>query len=101
MKYRYTLRFLDEAERELRDAVADYDAQKKGLGRRFSNELKEKLRFLRKMPMAHGIVERDIRRAVLKHFPYVVLYRVGEMEVVVLSIFYAKRDPADWQSRDL
>jgi hypothetical protein len=32
-------------------------------------------------------------------FPYIVLYREDQGELVVVSVFHTSRDPADWQSR--
>jgi plasmid stabilization system protein ParE len=88
-----------EAQKEFDHAVAWHANQKKGLGRRFATEVKNVLKLLRKMPRIHAIVMDDVRRAVVRNFPYVILYRVTDDEIIVISIFHTSRDPGEWQSR--
>ena len=88
-----------EAQSEYEDGISEFKKIKKELARRFAKEVKKSLKLLRKMPKIHGIVVRDIRRAVVRGFPYVILYRVTDTEVIVLAIFHTRRDPSDWQSR--
>jgi plasmid stabilization system protein ParE len=40
------------------------------------------------------------RKAMVKRFPYTVLYEIGEREIVILAVFHAKRNPEHWQKRD-
>ena len=42
----------------------------------------------------HGIVLRDIRKAVVTDFPYVVYYRVELTRVIVIAVIHGNRDPA-------
>jgi|ERR1019366_9211193 plasmid stabilization system protein ParE len=97
MSYRQTI--LPDAQREYDDAIEWYAKQQKGLGKRFTAAVKQVLRRLRAMPNIHAIAAKDIRRALVKDFPYVVLYRVIGDDVIVVSIFHTSRNPADWQSR--
>ncbi len=96
---RFTLRYLPEAKRELHEGIAWYAKNAKGLGKKFSLAVNQALKPLRKMPKMHSLVVKDIRRAVVKDFPYIVLYRVTDKEVIVISIFQTDQDPAKWQSR--
>lgn len=50
-------------------------------------------------PRLYQIVLRDIRKAVVKSYPYCVYYRERPTAVVVVSVFHTSRDPAIWQSR--
>src|SRR5262245_33412846 len=50
-------------------------------------------------PNMHQIVRSNVRRALLKRFPYCVYYRVEEQIVQIIGVFHAKRDPAAWQAR--
>ena len=80
-------------------AQAWYAKEHKGLAKRFAKAVRDVLKRLRKMPMIHGVVVKDVRRAIVKGFPYVVIYRVVAKEVIIISIFFTKRNPADWESR--
>ena len=45
------------------------------------------------------MVQRDIRRQLLKRFPYGLFYRLIHDQVVVVACFHAKRSPGVWRSR--
>jgi plasmid stabilization system protein ParE len=45
------------------------------------------------------VIEGDIRKAVLRRFPYVILFRALEHEVVVIACFHGRRDPDEWRTR--
>ncbi len=74
MTYRVIL--LPEAKKELREGIGWYNEQKKGLGRKFSAAVQDALRGLRVFPRRHQEVMKDVRRAPVKTFPYVIYYRV-------------------------
>ena len=37
--------------------------------------------------------------ALVRRFPYLVLYRLGDESISVIAVFHAKRDPKIWKSR--
>lgn len=51
------------------------------------------------MPESYALVYQDVRRAVIKRFPYAVYYRVISSRVVVTAIFHSRRNPKRWRSR--
>jgi len=40
-----------------------------------------------------------VRKAVLRRFPYVILFRASDVETVVISCLHSRRDPAIWRGR--
>jgi plasmid stabilization system protein ParE len=40
-----------------------------------------------------------VRRALVTKFPYVVLYREDQGEIIVIAVFHTSRNPSVWQSR--
>ena len=50
-------------------------------------------------PRLHRVVYKNVRKAVVQRFPYILLYHEESGEVVVISVFHTSRDPARWQSR--
>ena len=54
---------------------------------------------VRNNPMSSPKVHGEIRRALLRRFPYGVFYVIRESEVGVLGVFHGHRDPKTWQSR--
>ena len=88
-----------EAKRDFDEAIDWNKKHQKDRGKAFAAEVKRLLKLLRRMPKMHGIVIDDVRRAIVKGSSYVILYRVTDTEVIVISIFHTSRDPSDWQSR--
>lgn len=93
------VRLLPEARAELADDADWYERQKKGTGGRFVRAVRAVIRGVSANPRMHGVVHKDVRKAVVARFPYIVLYREEAGELVVISVFHTSRDPADWQSR--
>ena len=50
-------------------------------------------------PALYQVLHRGVRRAVMRRFPYGVLYLVEEKGVVVLAIEHQARDPEHWKQR--
>ena len=95
----HPVRLLPEAKAEF-DAAADwYEQQRAGLGVDFVTHVREVLNRISAHPQLHPMVYGDVRKAVVRKFPYVVFYREEAGEVVVIAVFHAARDPAIWQSR--
>ena len=93
------IRLLPEAKDEF-DAAADwYELQHTGLGIDFVARVREVFQRIAVTPRLHGVVYQDVRKAIIKRFPYIVLYREDQGEIIVISIFHTSRDPSVWQSR--
>ena len=93
------VRLLPEAKAEF-DAAADWYEQKRpGLGADFVARVGEALARIAVNPRLHHKVYHDVRKAVVKKFPYVVIYQEEPAEVLVISVFHTSRNPAVWQSR--
>lgn len=93
------IRLLAEAEDELAGAAEWYEDCKEGLGDDFTDRVKAVFRRVARNPRIHQKVYRDVRRAVVKRFPYIVLYQESGDEVIVISVFHTSRDPKEWQRR--
>jgi plasmid stabilization system protein ParE len=94
---RLTLR--PEADAEVDEAAAWYAAQAPGLGGEFVRAVDAAISAIQRNPSQFPLVHRDAGRAVLRRFPYSIVYRSTAEEIVVLSVFHARRDPADWKAR--
>lgn len=93
------VRFRREAEADVIDALAWYRERGLGLAQEFLQSLDTCLATIQRLPESHPIVYRDIRRALMRRFPYGVFYvHEGDM-IIVLACFHAKRDPITWKER--
>jgi plasmid stabilization system protein ParE len=50
-------------------------------------------------PHLFPLVYRNLRRAVVRRFPFAVFYEVTGDEIEVFAIFHSLRDPDEWKSR--
>jgi plasmid stabilization system protein ParE len=97
MTRRFILR--PRAENDIRSAFEWYESQRLGLGDQFLAALRERLEAVRNFPEANPIVYRDIRRAVVSRFPYLIFYVVGPTRITVLAVLHHARNPAVWPRR--
>lgn len=88
-----------EAAAELSEAVDWYEARQPGLGQDLVVEIHQCLEDILRFPESYPIMHRTARMAVVKRFPYLVIYQVEPDRIQVLAIFHAKRDPRSWQTR--
>jgi len=91
--------FLDEARAEF-DAAADwYEAKMPGLGKTFVRHVEDVLKNIGALPRMHQMIHHSVRRAVVKKFPYTILYTIEPDHILVIAVFHGKRDPSIWQGR--
>jgi len=97
MTRRFVLR--PRAERDIQSTFEWYESQRSGLGDEFLASLRERLETVRSFPEAFPVLYRDVRRAVVSRFPYVVFYIAQPTRVAVLAVVHQSRNPATWPRR--
>ena len=89
-----------EAEAEVHQAFEWYEEQSKGLGLEFLRAIEACLSGVTRSPLAYQVVKvPNIRRAVVRRFPYALFYLVDDDAIVVIAVFNIKRRPIDWLRR--
>jgi plasmid stabilization system protein ParE len=88
-----------EAEADAIEAASWYEQKSKASAARFVRELRSALEKIINNPLQYQTVEFEMRRAPVAGFPYGILYVVSDEEIVVLSCFHGKRDPARRRER--
>lgn len=96
---RYEVRVRRAAERDIDDAQQWYESAQRGLGLHFHDEVMRVLGRLGDSPMLYPCVHDEVRRAVLRRFPFLVWYRVSGQVVRVLAVTHGAGDPAEALSR--
>lgn len=84
---------------DIEDAFLWFEAQRAQLGAEFRAELKSTLERIANNPDLSQVVHRNTRRALLRRFPYGVLYRVYPEAIVVVAVMHGRRDPRRWRPR--
>ena len=95
----HRLVFRPEADLEVNEAAEWYERRGQGLAVEFLRVLDACIESIRRNPFLYPVVHGEARRAVLRRFPYSIIYAVREEEVVVLACFHGGRDPTQWQDR--
>jgi len=91
--------FLLAAQIEAGEAQDWYEAEASGLGATFRAELDHAVQRLTANPLQFPVVFADIRRALLRRFPYALFFRTIDDAVFVMACFHSSRDPRIWQGR--
>jgi toxin ParE1/3/4 len=76
-----------------------YEGRKKGLGFDFLDEVRSVIRKVEEHPSHHAQRYRNARRALVRRFPFKVLYLFEAETVEVIAVVHARRDPQRWQQR--
>jgi toxin ParE1/3/4 len=87
------------AEDDLHDAAAWYDAQQPGLGDAFLRSVDASFGRIRRLPNAFPADESGVHSALLRRFPYAVLFRIREKRIEVIAVWHGHRDPEVWRAR--
>ena len=87
-------------ENELRKIVHYYEEYSQGLGAEFLNEFEQQILKIASNPTRWVTVENNIRRSLMRRFPYVIYFRALEDEVLRVAVVkHQRRHPTYGRSR--
>jgi plasmid stabilization system protein ParE len=81
------------------DAHRWYRERSPRLGDRFRDALDATIARMRQNPLGYQVLFREVRRALLRRFPYAVFFKNHEEVVIVIAVLHMRRDPDAWKSR--
>jgi plasmid stabilization system protein ParE len=87
----WRVRVRPEAELDLLVAAGWYEAQRKGLGFEFIEELSLAIASLANNALLYEELSEGIRRVFSRRFPYAVSYQIHGDDVIVISILHMRR----------
>jgi toxin ParE1/3/4 len=91
--------FLPEAEEEFREAARYYETEAPGVGITFITAVRRAVGLVAENPYAAVSVGGGIRKKVLTHFPYNILYAVEPESILIVAVAHHKRRPRYWRTR--
>ena len=80
----YKTIILPLAKEDIREAAIWYNKQQKGLGKRFTAEIRENVHFIRQNPKASNIRYKNVRTTVLNIFPFMIHYTIDEKDKTII-----------------
>ncbi len=91
--------FHPEAEKEFYEAVDYYEDVEAGLGYDFTLEVYSAIKRAMEFPKAWAILDGNVRRSLVKRFPYGILYFEEKNEIIILAVMHLHREPNYWKNR--
>ncbi|MBX3342650.1 MAG: type II toxin-antitoxin system RelE/ParE family toxin [Nitrospira sp.] len=82
-------------EQELREIRDYYEARSPGLGYRFLDEFERQVLRIAAAPLQWTVVERDLRRSLMKRFPYIIYFRIVGQDVLRITVVKHQRRHPD------
>ena len=99
MPVTYSVIFTQAARAELIEAQGWYEREAAGVGRHFRQAIDALVERMSGNPRQFPVVYKNVRRALLRRFPYSLFFVLDKDVLLVIACFHASRDPSHWQRR--
>jgi len=93
------LLFHPEAQAEYSDAIRWYEERSERAASRFETEVEHALELIRAAPEMFPRYDDVHRFALLRRFPYSVIYRELSGQLYVIAVAHSSRSPGYWRHR--
>jgi toxin ParE1/3/4 len=84
------------AENDIIQAFNWYNDRLTGLGNEFLSSINEAIELISQSPESYPMIYKNIRRILVKRFPFSILFINEESRIVVIAVFHFKRNPTSW-----
>lgn len=91
--------FIEPASIELDDAIEYYNLQTNGLGKIFLDEVLETIELISIYPQIWSSNTKNTRKAVLRKFPFNLIYTIFEEKIYIIAVAHQHREPEYWIDR--
>jgi plasmid stabilization system protein ParE len=65
----------------------------------FAQTVDKAISKIKEAPNTFPLADHGTRKFVLQRFPFIIFYRTGETEIVIVALAHQKRRPGYWTSR--
>ncbi len=93
--------FIEPAVIELDDAIAYYNVQIAGLGKKFFEEVLSSIRLISKFPSAWPKYSNHTYKIPLRNFPYNLIFSIKKNKIFIIAVAHHHREPEYWINRIL
>ena len=91
--------FTQAARADLVEAVRWYDTHAPQVVPQFRDALRTALSRIAENPKQFPPSFKNTRRALLRRFPYIIVFREMQDAIYVVAVFHTSRNPLIWQGR--
>jgi toxin ParE1/3/4 len=92
----WRLNVSSEAELEIFEAALRYERERERLGFRFKAQVNTVFARLLDNPFQFPVIEQDVRRALVRDFPYAVFFTT-DADLITLAVLHLRRHPDTWK----
>ena len=90
------IRITSAAKADIAGALTWYRERGAGLDRRFLSAFDQSLSAIQKHAEIAPKIEGEVRRFLMRGFPYAVFYLANQREIIVLACLHGARAPEGW-----
>jgi len=91
--------FLPEADQEMLEAARYYQSLSSGLGDDYLAEVEHAVQSIASSPQTWPVLEGDLRRRLIKRFPFGILYRIEPDKILIIAVAHLRKKPGYWKKR--
>jgi plasmid stabilization system protein ParE len=97
----YKVIILPIAKQDIKEAATWYNKKQKGLGKRFTLQIRQKISLIKQEPFIAATRYNEVKTAVLDVFPYMVHYTIDESKklIIISAVLHTSRNPDMWGSK--
>ncbi|MCC5916974.1 MAG: type II toxin-antitoxin system RelE/ParE family toxin [Cryomorphaceae bacterium] len=97
----YKAIILPLAKEDIIEAAHYYNEKQKGLGKRFTREVRSKIEYICTNPKSVAVRYDKTRCALLDVFPFMVHFSMDEKQkmIIVSAVFHTSLNPQKWEKR--
>ena len=90
-----TVTLLPKAKSDIKNAAIWYNNHQKGLGKIFTNQVRNKIKYCQKHPKTIAIRYDETRTALVPEFPYMIHFIIEELNknIVIIAVIHTSRNP--------
>lgn len=88
-----------DADLEIDEAIDWLNERQSGLGKIFFEEYSKTRDTTSESPFLYPKIYKECRRAIIKRFPYSIIYQAIDDTIFILAVFHHKRNPKIWKDR--
>ncbi len=95
----YSIEISDEAELDFDKSYNYYYEENPKVADSFFRSINLAFKNIKKTPKSFPLTHKDIRKYIVKKFPFVVYFRIVDSLIQVIAIFHTSRNPEIWNKR--
>ena len=95
----FSIELSDEAEVDFDKSYEFYYEDSPKVSDTFFKRINLGFENIKQNPKSFAVAHKDVRKYVVKKFPFVIYYRIVDSVIQVIAIFHTSRNPEIWNER--